>query len=197
MAYPQGTTITRANLLSEFNLLVITARNNSIVWSTDSAATNPFFPQNPYGTLVTADANPLAGSATAQLAEGDLPTNKISGAEIYNAFRSRTEQASAIRIVRLVKYLSRTGFGSGNGNIVQYDQSAVSSMSSGYSTSYLGSDFSTEPTSGDLIQAARLDTFINELIGKVNVNKDVTNAFAEYYCHSSCHSSCHNSRGRR
>lgn len=197
MTYPSGSSITKSNMITDFNSLVITARNNAVVWSTDSTATNPFHPQNSQGTYVSGDANPLSSSGTASLATSDLGSATITASEVYNAFVGRAQTASRIRTVRLIKYYNRTGYASGNGYGNVWDQTRVGSMASGYAASYSTADFSTEAAAGGIITATGLDTFVSELAAKVTASKDTQSTFSEYYCHSSCHTSCHASRSRR
>ena len=196
MAYPQGSNITKDNMVNDFNSIVITGRNTKVVWSTASAAVNPFHPQNTFGTLTSADPNPLGPAATASIPVGDLQTD-ISGTNVFNVFIGRANMAARIRTVRLIKYLNVTGFASGNGNIVQFNQTQIGSMNNSYSSNFLKSDFTTYPDVNNIVDASDLDTFVSSISQKITALSTTVATFSEYYCHSSCHSSCHGSRGRR
>lgn len=198
MPYPQGSNITKNNMINDFNSIVITGRNNLVFWSTDSASDNPFYPQNSQGTLVTSisDTNPLGPGSTASITAGDLQ-NVVQATDVFNVFIGRANQAARIRTVRLIKYLNRTGFASGNGYNNVYDQTKIGSMNSRFSSNFLASEFNIVPAFDQLIDASDLDNFVTSISQKVTSQSNVRVTFSEYYCHSSCHNSCHSSRGRR
>lgn len=198
MPYPQGSIVTKNNMINDFNSIVITGRNNLVFWSTDSSSDNPFDPQNSFGTLVSSlsDTNPLAGSTTSNISAGDLQA-LVEATDIFNVFIGRANQAARIRTVRLLKYLNRTGFASSNGYNQVYDQTKIGSMNSRYSANYLASDFNLYPQFDALIDASDLDNFVTSISQKITAQSNARVTFSEYYCHSSCHNSCHNSRGRR
>lgn len=185
-------------MINDFNSIVITARNNAILWSTSAAIDDPFYPQLSQGTLVTnlSDTDPLGPQNTASLATSDL-ANLVQASDIFNVFVGRANQAARIRNVRLLKYLNRSGYASGNGYNLVYDQTKIGSMNSSYSSNWVTTDFNTLPVYGDLITASNLDTFVSAIYQKVYAQAVTRATFYEYYCHSSCHNSCHSSRGRR
>lgn len=197
MAYPQGSTITKSNMISDFNTLVITARNNSVVWHSTNS---PFYPNLSYGTLTAWDGNPLNSQNAASAATSDLSSG-ISASEIYNLFINRTVVASQIRNIRLIKYLNRTGYASNNGDVAQYDVTSMSSvLSTVAQTSYatISANTPSKPASNTNIAASGLDSFIAQLVTQIdNAKAAATGTYTEFYCHSSCHASCHSSRGRR
>lgn len=196
MAYPQGSKITKANMIGEFNSLVITARNNSIIWATGEGAWSepsgttgdPFYPNNSLGTYVSGDADPL-GSRTASSLNATSLTAKVNATNVYNSFVDTANAATNIRTVRLIKYYNDNGT-----YVSSFDYSRVGSMSSGYLTTVTSS---SNPTAGTKIIASNLDAFVSSIVTSMNTIKAQTATFSEYYCHSSCHMSCHNARGRR
>lgn len=197
MAYPQGSTITKDNMISDFNSLVITARNNSIVWANGEGAWSapsgttgdPFYPNNSIGTYVSSDpsGNPL-GQRNAQYLQTVTLSNDINATNIYNSFIAAAQSASNIRTINLIKWYNNYGTYQDS-----WDYSRVSSLASGYTTI----SSSSNPTQGALVTASGLDSFVNSIVTSLNAVKNTVLTYNEYYCHSSCHSSCHNSRGRR
>ena len=196
MAYPQGSKITKANMISEFNSLVITARNNSIIWAQGEGAWvvpvgltgDPFYPNNSLGTFAGGSTDPLGGRTAATLSAATL-TAKVNATNIYNAFINTANAASNIRTVRLIKYYNDNG-----AYVNSWDYTRVGSMSAAYLTTVSSS---SNPTAGAKIVAANLDSFVASIVTSMNTIKNTTATFNEYYCHSSCHVSCHNSRSRR
>lgn len=196
MAYPQGSTITKANMVSDFNTLVITARNSSIIWAAGEGAWvapagttgDPFYPNNTIGTYVSGPSNPLGSRTAATLASSSL-NDTITGSDVYNSFLNTATAASRIRSVNLIKWYNNYGT-----YVNSWDYTRVGSMTSGYQTTV---STSSNPAQGDLVTASGLDSFVNSMVTSMNNIKNTTVTFNEYYCHSSCHGSCHNSRGRR
>jgi hypothetical protein len=196
MAYPQGSKITKANMISDFNSLVITARNNSIIWAVSEGAWSvpsgttgdPFYPNNSIGTFVSGDADPLGSRTANSLSTASLAA-KVNASNVYNSFINSANSASNIRTVRLIKWFNNNGTYENS-----WDYSRVGSMSGSYQTTVSSS---TNPTQGTKIVAANLDTFVASIATSMNTIKAQGATFNEYYCHSSCHSSCHNARGRR
>jgi hypothetical protein len=210
MPYPRLSQINKSNMISEFNTLVVSARNAAIIFTNGPGTAwnpanptvqgNPFHPNNSQGTYVSSisSANPLTATTnTAALDTASLPGTQISATTIYNAFVGRAQVASAIRTVRLIKFFNRTGFDSNNGYGNVWDYSRVGAMSTAYQSTYSTADFPTRPTANQQIVASTLDTFVNRIVTLVTTNANTVTTFNEYYCHSSCHSSCHLSRGRR
>lgn len=197
MSYPQGSTITKANMISDFNTLVITSRNNSIVWALgegpwtapSGTSGDPFYPNNALsGTYVSGSADPLGSRNASAIGTGAL-TDLISASNVYSSFVTAANSATNIRKVHLIKYYNDNG-----SYVNQWDYTQVGSMSAGYLTTVTTS---SNPNSGDLVTASGLDSFVNSIYSSINVTANTVVGFSEYYCHSSCHSSCHNSRGRR
>ena len=184
-------------MVGEFNSLVITSRNNSVVWalgegswSAPSGTTgDPFYPNNPIsGTYTSGDADPLGSRNAATIGTGVL-TDLISASNVYSSFITAANSATNIRKVHLIKYYNNNG-----SYVNQWDYTEIGSMGASYLTTVSSS---SDPNSGDLITAAGLDSFVNSIYNSISVTANTVVGFAEYYCHSSCHSSCHNSRGRR
>jgi len=196
MAYPQGSKITKANMISEFNSLVITARNNSVVWAAgegpwvepSGTTGDPFYPNNSIGTFLGGSSDPL-GSRTAASLDASSLTAKVNAANIYSSFITVASAASNIRTVHLIKYYNNNGV-----NINAWDYTQVGAMSAGYLTTVTTS---SDPTVGTKIVAANLDSFVASIVTSMNTIMNQTVTFVEYYCHSSCHVSCHRARGRR
>jgi hypothetical protein len=209
MAYPQGSLITKANMISDFNSLVITARNNAIIWASGEAAWDtsgaskesgggttgdPFDPHNSLGTYSSGDANPLGGRTASSLADSTL-TNPISATNVYNSFRDTAIDASNIRLVKLIKYMYTTDTRTGaDSNVNSWEYWRVASMNPVYESSIATS---SNPAGGANVDASDLDAFVSSIVTAINTLKGTAVSFSEYYCHSSCHSSCHNSRSRR
>jgi hypothetical protein len=214
MAYPQFSEITKANMLSDFNTLVITARNSVIVWAAGEGAWDtsfatslsgggltgdPFFPNNTMGTAAfpnlfsASTINPLS-SRTSSAATAASLTDPIGANNIYNTFRDAAYVASAIRLVRLIKYLYTTDTRINKDEYVDvWNYTRYSSLNNSYRVAV---NAPSGAPSG-IITAAGLDTFVTELRNSLAAIANLTVGAVEYYCHSSCHSSCHNSRGRR
>lgn len=196
MAYPQGSSITKTNMISDFNTLVITARNNSIIWAAGEGAWSvpagttgdPFYPNNSIGTYVSGPANPLGARTASSLGTGSL-TDLVGASNILNAFVSTANAATNIRSVRLIKYYNNNGT-----YVNSWDYTRVGSMSSAYLTSVTSS---SNPATGTLVAANQLDGFVSSIASSMTAIRDTVSLFSEFYCHSSCHSSCHGSRGRR
>lgn len=184
-------------MVSDFNTLVITARNSSIIWALGEGAWvapsgttgDPFYPNNSIGTFVSASpaGDPLGSRNAASLNSATL-SDTISGTDVYNAFVNTATTASNIRTVRLIKWYNSGSY------VNSWDYTRVGSMTSGYTTAVATS---SNPTQGNLVSASGLDSFVNSIVTSMNTIKTTTVTFNEYYCHSSCHGSCHNSRGRR
>jgi hypothetical protein len=194
MAYPQGSLITTANMISDFNSLVISARNNQVTWATGEgawgggASGDPFYPNITLGSLAAWDGDPLGPRTAASVSTSAL-SNPISATQIYTAFITTATAASTIRTVRLIKYFNTNGSYANN-----WDNTRVGSMSSAYLTSVASN---TNPAAGALVSAANLNAFISSMASSLASIAATGATFNEYYCHSSCHSSCHGSRGRR
>lgn len=181
-------------MISDFNSLVITARNNTVVWAAGEGAWggggsgDPFYPNNTIGSLASWDGNPLGARTAGQVSTGAL-SNPINANQIYTAFITTATAASTIRTVRLIKYYNTNGSYANN-----WDNTRVGAMNANYLTSVASS---SNPTSGAIVDAANLNAFINSMVASMNSIIASGATFSEYYCHSSCHSSCHGSRGRR
>lgn len=194
MAYPQGSKITKANMISEFNSLVISARNSSVVWAfgegewTGGSTGDPFYPNNSLGSYVSGDPDPLGSRTASSLASSSL-TTKVNATNIYNSFVNTADAATNIRTVHLTKWYNSNGV-----YVNSFDYTRVGSMNSTYLTVVSAS---TPPTTGAKIVAANLDTFVASIATAMNSIASQTLSYTEYYCHSSCHMSCHNARGRR
>lgn len=194
MAYPQGSLITTANMVSDFNSLVITARNNQVTWASGEGAWagggsgDPFYPNIVLGSLAAWDGNPLGARTAASVSTASM-TNPISANNIYTTFITTATAASTIRTVRLIKYFNTNGSYANN-----WDNTRVAAMSSGYLTSVASNN---NPAANAVITAAGLNAFISSMASSLATIAATGATFSEYYCHSSCHSSCHGSRGRR
>lgn len=185
-------------MVSDFNSLVITARNSAIVWAAGEGAWvapsgttgDPFYPNNTIGSYVSSSpaGDPLGARTASSLASSTL-TDTITGSNVYNSFLNTATAASNIRSVRLIKWYNSYGT-----YVNSWDYTRVGSMTSGYQTTVATS---SNPAQGNLVSAAGLDSFVNSIVTSMNNIKNTTVTFNEYYCHSSCHGSCHNSRGRR
>lgn len=194
MAYPQGSTITKANMISDFNTLVISARNSAVIWALGEGAWgggssgDPFYPNNSIGTYVSGSGDPLGARTASSAVTGSL-SSVIGATNIYNTFVSTANAATNIRTVRLIKYYNTDGTYN-----IAWDYTRVGSMNSTYLT---GVSTSSNPTAGALITAAGLDNFVASIVNSMTSIRNTTVTFQEFYCHTSCHSSCHSSRGRR
>lgn len=184
-------------MVSDFNTLVITARNSAVIWavgegswSAPSGTTgDPFYPNNPIsGSFVSGDADPLGARTAASLASSAL-VDTITASNIYSSFVNTANAATNIRTVRLIKWYNNAGTYENT-----WDYTRVGSMTSGYLSTV---STSSNPAAGATVTAAGLDSFVNSIVSSMNSIRDTALTFNEYYCHSSCHSSCHNSRGRR
>ena len=136
MAYPQGSSITKTNMISDFNTLVITARNSSVVWAAGEGAWSvpsgttgdPFYPNNSIGTYVSGSANPLGSRTSSSLSTSSL-TDLIGATNIYNSFVNTADAATNIRSVRLIKYYNTNGVYN-----IAWDYTRVGAMDSAYLT---------------------------------------------------------------
>jgi hypothetical protein len=197
MSYPQGSTITKTNMISDFNSLVITARNNSVIWATGEGAWtapsgttgDPFYPNDPIsGTYVSGDADPLGARTASSLATSAL-VDIVTASNILSAFVTTANAATNIRTVQLIKW-----YNNGGTYVNTWDYTRVGSMAAGYLSTVTTS---SNPAAGAEVTASGLDSFVNSIVTSMNTIKTTALTFNEYYCHSSCHGSCHNSRGRR
>lgn len=184
-------------MISDFNSLVITARNNAVVWATGEGAWSapsgttgdPFYPNDAIsGSYVSGDADPLGARTASSLSTSSL-VDTVTASNILSSFVNTASAASNIRTVHLIKWYNDNGT-----YVNSWDYTRVGSMSSGYLTTVTSS---SNPTAGSEVTAAGLDSFVNSIVSAMNTIQTTTASFNEYYCHSSCHSSCHNSRGRR
>lgn len=183
MTYPAGSLISKSNMVSEFNSVVITARNALVTWQRSNT---PFYPNNTNGSLVSASTD-ITGSNPSSIDTGGL-SNPISASNIVSTFYTAALAASNIATITLIKY-----YNNGGSYSVFYNQTAVASTSSALSSI----SYSSAPGSSTIITASVLESFVTSLYNALKNQSASTISAYEYYCHTSCHVSCHSSRSRR
>lgn len=159
---------------------------NANTWNSSSHPFNPGA-SNDYGSV-----NPAGGSAAGEYSGVDLTQYNgdvnVGAATILQNFRDVSSVLSRIRNCRLIRWYNTNG-----SNGVTYDQTAVTSTGrAAWQANMNGVAVSTVGTD-NVVDAAGINNFVNNLSAAINANRVSTLTFNEYYCHSSCHSSCHGS----
>ena len=111
--------------------------------------------------------------------------------------RSFANQFGHIRTVRILIYRTRSGYASGNGSILIYNNTAVAN------TAYSVGNFAANAAMASLrdgitMNLSKLDAAVDELwTAYWNATRSYATDLANTICHDNCHDNCHTARGRR
>lgn len=179
--------ITRNRIALQANARIRDRCNSGISWGTNN------YPAN-------SDPGWFGGTTAGHggaMSRGSFSAGEPSVSQAVAALRSFANQFSAIRTVQILIYRSRTGYSSGNGNILEYNGTAVAN--SAYSVgAYANSPVMSLMREGVEMDLGTLNTSIDELWSAyVSAARNTTLQLSRVICHTSCHSNCHCARGRR
>lgn len=179
--------ITRNRIATQANARIRDRCNSGISWGTNNYPANSE-PGWFGGTT---------GGRGDSLSRANFSAGEPSVSQAVAALRNFANQFSAIRTVQILIYRSRSGYSSGNGNILEYNGTAVAH------TAYSVGAFGNSPAmslmrEGVEMDLAALNTSIDELwTAYVSAARNTTLQLSRVICHTSCHSNCHCARGRR
>lgn len=179
--------ITRNRIALNANSRIRDRCNSGISWGTNN------YPANSDPAWF---GGPTSGLAVS-MSRNDFSGGEPSVTQAVSALRTFANRFAAIRTIRILIYRSKSGYSSGNGNILEYDGTAVahSAYSSGAHANSVALSAMREGVEMDL---ATLNSSLDELWNAyvAGARNTVLNR-ERVICHTSCHSNCHCARGRR
>jgi len=179
--------ITRQRLANEGNWRIRDRCNSGISWGTNN------YPAN-------SDPGWFGGTTGGfghTLSRGNFAAGEPNVAQTVAALRAFANNWGGVRLTRILIYRTKSGYSSGNGDILEYDGTAVANTAYGVGNFAASAAMSTMRDGVDM-DLAGLQTALDDLWNTyVAYARNNTATLSRVICHTSCHSNCHCARGRR
>jgi len=193
-----GDEVSKAIVVNRFNEVMRDAINPLI-----SVGTGTSFSTGTYRELTNVPNGgvPFSDVGTPTVApavSGGLST-VVDAAQLATYLRNLARDYSGVRKLNWRLRFNRTGYPSGNGNIVQEQSTSayIHLDGSTYKQTVTDNSATYDIEEGDVIDASNFESYIANLYSQWNSLKENQVVIHVDTCHASCHSNCHSSRGRR
>lgn len=179
--------ITRNRIAMSANSRIRDRCNSGISWGSN------YYPANSDPAWFGGPTSGLAVSMT----RADLNAGEPSASQTITALRAFANRFAVIRTIRILIYRSKSGYSSGNGNILEYDGTAVAH--SAYSSGAFANGVALSALRGGVeMNLTSLNNSLDQLwTAYVAGARNTVLNRERVICHTSCHSNCHCARGRR